>query len=282
MKQIFLILAIIAIVISCKQKQTEVIKNSYHTKNIVNTEESENLIENSQEFELKYNEIFQKDLQIKSKEYYNNVIETFIDEETGFFKLFGELWDSPFKSENERKTLWKLKIERYFRTTAYLAYIRKEVTIYTDGVNNQRENGISKILNVKYSSNLNLPIIESNSFNTKNETVENIITKINTEIIEQLADAVLGFSPEIIVGILVFFGACKGIKIHLSIPIVFGACLAIFFWIRSHNRQNEIREILKTECNKTINSTKIDYLDLLNKNTIDYYSQLQKINYETN
>jgi hypothetical protein len=41
--------------------------------------------------------------------------------------------------------LWKLKIERYFRTTHFLTHIENEVS-YTEGVNNQRKNGVSKVL----------------------------------------------------------------------------------------------------------------------------------------
>ena len=44
----------------------------------------------------------------------------------------------------------------------------------------------------------------------------------------------------------------------------------------------KIREILKKECSKALKSTKIDYLDQLNKSTNAYYYQLQKLNYETN
>jgi len=69
---------------------------------------------------------------------------------------------------------------------------------------------------------------------------------------------------------------------HLSVSIVIFVLLGGFFFWRSHTRQNEIREILKTEYNKALNNTKIDYLVQLNKNTIDYYSQLKKINYEAN
>lgn len=283
MKYLLVILSILIFFVSCKDKEAQSVQDYHISKNTINSEEAVISIEAFRDFELEHNQIFQQDLQIKSKEYYDNLIETFIDEKTGFFKLFGELRDRVFKSENERKILWKLKIERYFRTTAFLTYIRNEVTIYTDGVNNQRNNGISKILGTKYSSNLNLPIVEANSFYTKNESVEKIISKINDEITDQLADVTLGFIPEIIllaVGGLLGIGI--GIKFGWLPTIIFMVVLAILFMWRSSIRQNEMRNILKTECYKTLNSTKIDYLDQLNKNTIQYYSQLQKINYETN
>jgi pyruvate formate-lyase activating enzyme-like uncharacterized protein len=137
MKFNFYILLIL-ILSSCNQNKLDLSETNqdYHlTKSIVDPEESIDFIEASKEFELKHNEIFQQDLQIKSKEYYDNVIKSFIDEETGVFNLLGELWDRAFKTETERKTLWKLKIERYFRTTSFLTYIRNEVTIYTEGIN---------------------------------------------------------------------------------------------------------------------------------------------------
>ena len=151
MKDIVLLLVITSLFWSCNNSNfNKRGNNSLNHKNLeINNENPDDLIQEYQDFELKHNEIFQQDLQEKSKEYYENVIETFIEEETGFFRLFGELWDSPFKSKNERKTLWKLKIERYFRTTAYLTHLRNEVTVYTDGVNHQRNNGISKILGAK-------------------------------------------------------------------------------------------------------------------------------------
>ena len=42
-----------------------------------------------------------------------------------------------------------------------------------------------------------------------------------------------------------------------------------------------MEDVLKKECYNTLNSSKIYYLDQLNKNTTEYYSQLQKINYES-
>lgn len=257
-------------------------KNSLPTKNTINLEEVENFIESSREFELKHNEIFQQDLQTKSKEYYDKVIDTFVDEETGPLSLVGELYNRAFKSENERKTLWKLKIEQYFRTTAFLTFIRNEVTIYTNGVNNQRKNGISKILNIRHTSDLNLSIIQANSFKAKNETVEKIIRKINDEINDQLYDVALGIIPEIIALLLYVCGLWASKSLGCLPSIIITIVFAIFFLWRSHVRQNEIKEVLKTECYNTLNSTKIDYLDQLNKNTIDYYSQFQKINYEAN
>lgn len=284
MKNIIILLISTFLFLSCKDNNL----NSKNNKslNIKNDELSysntEDLIQQYKDFELNGNQDFQQDLELKSKDYYENKIKEFTEEETGFFRLFGELWDTPFKSENERKTLWKLKIDRYFRTTAYLAYIRKEIDIYTDGVNNQRNNGVSKILGNKTSSNLKLPLVDTNYFTSKNETVERIISKINQEIIDQLTDTVLGFSLEIIFSILSTYLAIKGFKLHWSISIIIFIILGVFFYWRSHKRQNEIKEILKTECTKALNSTKIDYLEQLNNNTINYYSQFQKINYETN
>lgn len=272
----------IAIVFSCKQETVERTKNYLPTKNTINLEEVDDFIESSQEFELKHNEIFQQDLQTKSKEYYDKAIDTFVDEEIDPLSLVAELYNRAFKSENERKTLWKLKIEQYFRTTAFLTFIRNEVTIYTNGVNNQRKNGISKILNIKHTSDLNLSIIQANSFKAKNETVEKIIHKINDEIKDQLSDVALGIIIEIIALFLYFCGLWKTKDLGCLPSIIITIVLAIFFLWRSHVRQNEMQEVLKTECYNTLNSSKIDYLDQLNKNTIDYYSQFQKINYETN
>jgi hypothetical protein len=285
MKFNFYILLIL-ILSSCNQNKLDLSETNqdYHlTKSIVDPEESIDFIEASKEFELKHNEIFQQDLQIKSKEYYDNVIKSFIDEETGVFNLLGELWDRAFKTETERKTLWKLKIERYFRTTSFLTYIRNEVTIYTEGINNQRKNGVSKILGTKHSSNLKLPIVEVNSFNIKNDSTENVISKINDEIKDQLIsipfDGVLTSIIVFIVGVV--FGTISSFTKNIVGFLITILCCVVFF-IRSNMRQSEMKDILKTECYKTLDSTKIDCLDQLNINTIGYYSQLQKINYETN
>lgn len=250
--------------------------------NVIDSDESKNLIENSYDFELKHNEIFQNDLQIKSLEYYDSVIETFVDEETGFLKLLGELSDRIFKSESERRLLWKLKIERYFRTTSFLAFIRNEVSIYTDGVNNQRKEGISKILDVKHSSDLNLPIVKAKPFNTKDHTVKKIVGKINEEINDQLADISLGLIPEIIILLLSVIGLWKTKHLGCLPSIIITVILAIFFMWRSYVRQNEMKNILKSECHKTLNNIKINYLEQLNNNTMEYYTKLQKTINETN
>ncbi len=269
---------------SCSQNKLDLSESNqdYHlTKNAVNSEEVMNFIDSSQEFELKHNEIFQQDLQTKSKEYYDKVIDTFVDEETGPLNLVGELWNRAFKSENERKLLWKLKIEQYFRTTAFLTYIRNEVTIYTDEVNNQRKNGISKILGTKHSADLSLPIIQANSFNVKNETVEKMIRKMNDEINDQLigipADGIVTY---IILGIIGTTAALSSL-VKKNIGCLITILFLVVFFIRSNIRQSEMEDVLKKECYNTLNSSKIYYLDQLNKNTTEYYSQLQKINYES-
>ncbi|MBC5849170.1 hypothetical protein [Flavobacterium kayseriense] len=282
---LYILLILILILSSCNQNKLDLSESNqdYHlTKSIVDLDESVDFIETSKEFELKHNEMFQQDLQSKSKEYYDNVIQSFVEEETGFFKLFGELWDRVFKSENERKLLWKLKIERYFRTTSFLTYIRNEVSIYTEGVNNQRKNGVSKVLGAKHDSNLYMPLIEGSSFNANNETVEKIIRKINEEINDQLMDIPAdGILTGIILGIMAFV-AVLSTFVKKSIGCFITIIFLVVFFVRSNMRQSEMKDILKTECYKTLNSTKIEYLDKLNKNTIGYYSQLQKLIYETN
>lgn len=278
-------IVLVLIFTSCNKNKLDLAESNqdYHlNKSIENTEEAENFIEASKEFELKHNELFQQDLQAKSKEYYDNLIDKVVDEETGIFKLFGELWDIAFKSENERKSIWKLKIERYFRTTSFLTYIRNQVTIYTDGVNNQRKNGASKVLGTKHYSTINLPIIEANSFNTKNETVEKFISKINDEIKDQLIDIPIdGVVTSIVLIILGFFGLVT-FTVKRNVGCLITILFIVVFFIRSNMRQSEMKDILKIECYNALNNTKIDYLDQLNKNTTIYYSQLQKLNYEAN
>lgn len=282
MKKIYFFILVLTISISCKEKN-ESSTDDYHLtkKEKISLEESSSLIDSAKEFELNHNEIFQEDLNTNSKEYYDKVIDTFVDEEMGFFRIFGEMWDYTFKSNNERKLLWKLKIERYFRTTSFLSNVRNQITIYTEGVNNQRKNGISKIIGSKHSSDLKLNlIVEGNSFNTKNETVDNIVRKINEEIIDQLADIPTdSLLSWIIVSIISLFGVITTLGRRV-IGFVVLICCVIFFFIRSNNRQSEMKETLKNEVYQVLNNTNINYLDQLNKNTIEYYSQLEKINYE--
>ena len=191
------------------------------------------------------------------------------------------MWDLVFKSENERKLLWKLKIERYFSTTSFLTYIRNEILVYTDGLNHQRKNGISKILGVKHSSNLKLSmVVNQYSFSSKNETVENIVRKINEEIIDQLADIPLdSLFTVIIVTFIGFFGTIS-VALRKIIGFIIIIFCFVFFYIRTDIRQNEIKEILKKEVYDTLEATNINYLDQLNNNTNGYYLQLQKLKYD--
>lgn len=282
MKKIHLLLLVLTIFFSCEEKK-EASTEDYHLtkKEVISLDESSSLIDSSKEFELNHNKIFQEDLNTNSKEYYDKVIDTFVDEEMGFIRLFGEMWDYTFKSQNERNSLWKIKIERYFRTTSFLSNVRNEVTIYTEGVNNQRKNGVSKILGVKYSSDIKLNlIVEGNSFNTKNETVENIVKKINEEIIDQLIDIPLdSFITAIIIAIIGLIATISSLTKNI-ISIVVMLCCGIFLFIRSNNRQSEMKETLQKDVYQVLNNTNINYLDQLNKNTIEYYSQLEKMNYE--
>lgn len=288
--KIIYIFFILLIVVSCQRKEELSSKYSdqdYHLDKpiLTNSEESESLIDEYHNFEIEHNQKFQHDLQIKSKEYYDNVVETFIDKETGFLNLFGDLWDRIFKSESERKLLWKLKIERYFRTTSFLTFIRNEVNMYTDGVNNQRKNGVSKLLGTKHTVDIYLPIVEAHSFNANDKSVEKIITKINEEINDQLIDIASDLTFEFIIlpVLLIFFAGSllfgeKGCLVTIIVTIIF----VIFFIWRSNVRQNEMRDELKTECYKVLKTHNIYYMNQLDKYTTEYYSQLQKTIYETN
>jgi hypothetical protein len=246
-------------------------------------EESQYIIERFKDFELSQHPIFQKKLKLKSQQYYDVIIEEFIDNETGFFKLFGELWDKCFKSERERQQIWQFKIDRYFRSTSFLTFIRNDVNIYTNGINNQRKNGILKILNQKHSINLTLPIANNNSFDATDKITETIIAKIDDEIYDQLASFPLEVLLEfIILGLIGILGAVIGSFTKNIITIIIGVISFLVFFVRSNNRSDEMREKLKTECFRILKSNNIDYTSHLNKNTFEYYFHLEKNIYDAN
>ena len=123
-------------------------------------------------------------------------------------------------------------------------------------------------------------VVNQYSFSSKNETVENIVRKINEEIIDQLADIPLdSLFTVIIVTFIGFFGTIS-VALRKIIGFIIIIFCFVFFYIRTDIRQNEIKEILKKEVYDTLEATNINYLDQLNNNTNGYYLQLQKLKYD--
>lgn len=282
MKKYILALLILILTFSaCKNEGNKnLLKIPKETKTV---EDFEYIIEKYKDFELSQHPLFQKKISQESQNYYDRIVEDFVEKETGFFKLFGELWDICFKSKRERKQIWEFKIDQHFRTTSFLKHIRSEVVIYTDGINNQRKNGVLTNLNKKHPTQLSLPITNNTSFGNSNKLVESIITQIDQEIYDQLISYPL--EELLLFGILALvsiFGLIIGGTAKSITSIVISIISLFIFFIRSNNRSESMSNELKNECYKVLKSHKINYLDQLNKNTINYYSQLEKINYETN
>ena len=273
------LLSLILIFSYCENKKNESkIKIAKETKTV---EDFEYIIEKYKDFELSQHPLFQNKINQESKKYYDKIVDEFVENETGFFELFGELWDICFKYEKERKQIWQFKIDYHFRTTSFLKHIRNELTHYTNGINNQRKNGVLKKFNEIYPTQLTLPISNNDSFNNNNKLTESVMAKIDNEIYDQLISYPLEefflFGILAVVGI---FGLIIGSTTRNIMSIIIGILSFLIFYYRSNSRTEDLRNELKTECYNVLKSHKINYVIELKKNTIDYYSNIQKINHE--
>jgi ABC-type multidrug transport system fused ATPase/permease subunit len=242
----------------------------------LNTDELGFKIDKFQEFELQQNEVFQKEFEKIPEVYYDKIINDFVDKEMGTFTLIGELYHRMVDDEITRNLKWKLKIERYFRTTSLVNFIRIQVKGYTNEVNTQRKNGINRVIGLKHSKDLELAVSNPYALQVNESTISNIIKKIDTEIYDQLISVPLdGVVSVVTIFVLGFFIVVTTIWKKAVGCFSLILCF-VFISFRSQQRSNEIKEELKREISIVLKDNKLNYLYELNSNTNKYYYDLQK------
>ncbi|MCD8431278.1 hypothetical protein LNJ05_00670 [Tenacibaculum finnmarkense genomovar ulcerans] len=213
---------------------------------------------------------YQNKLYLSSDNYIRNQSEKFVDNETGFFKLWSEAF-SFFESDTEKNARWKSRLEKYFRTTEYISYIEANTNQYSITINKQREELLGKL----HFNNKNLVIKNKDvrSVGISNNNVAKVIEKVNAlvlmEVIPEVIEALL--VPFIISFLLIFFGI---ILAPFTAGIIFVVGLIFSIW-QSNKFSNELESQIN-ESFKLADKEHLLILPELQKNTTAYYKELNK------
>ncbi|ERM80431.1 hypothetical protein P872_21875 [Rhodonellum psychrophilum GCM71 = DSM 17998] len=148
------------------------------------------------EYEFEEHEKFQEELNIKVKKYFIDQSKKFIDEETGFFGIWGETIYF-FESSIKKESRWKSRIEKYFRTTAFQTYVQNEINNYTETINKQRLEIIENATGIQSNQNgLEIQLKSLSSIELNSEIVIQTVSKIQEmvvhEVVPEIIDLVLG------------------------------------------------------------------------------------------
>lgn len=211
---------------------------------------------------------FQDELYQFSEQYIKDQSEKFVDNETGFLKLWGEFFRF-FESDTKRNARWKNRVEKYFRTTGYIQYIQQKHAIYAENINLQRQELLGKL----HSKGEELSIINENISTLKvsdkemSKVVDNVNKLVLTEVIPEILETIvfpLSFSLLGMVFGIVLAKSTKGIL------FIIGLLIAIWQSFRYSDKLEQ--QVIESF---VVNEQKhLEILPQLNKNTADYYKQL--------
>lgn len=231
------------------------------------------LINSMKIYEIESHIKFQDEIYSSSDQFIKSQSEEFVDNETGFFKLWGEAF-SYFDSDTKKEARWKSRLEKHFRTTEYLDFIKNKQEQYSKLINSQRQDLLGKL-----HTNDKQLFIERNDLEAtmvSNKEIAKVIDTVNklvlTEVIPEVLELLLIPLCITLLGMIlgiVFANSTKGIIFLLS--------LGVSIWLSfkySKQLEQEIIESFEIKEKKHL-----IILPQLQKNTADYYKELtNKIN----
>jgi|GEM_PF-6609498 len=233
------------------------------------------LVNRLKQYELQSHTKFQSHLNNASETFIEVQSEKFVDNETGFFKIWGQAIIFYFESETKTNSRWKTRVEKYFRSTKYIAHLDKIQNDYELLINNQRKEMLGQIHLASNSLQIENQKIQLSSQSSKKTTI--IVDKVNkiilSEVIPEIIEAVV--MPLLIGGIIFLLGLFAiTIKKFFLTAIGFIVIIGISVW---QNIKYSIE--LETNIIETYKLTDNDHLkilDDLNSNTELYYTDLIK------
>jgi predicted RND superfamily exporter protein len=231
------------------------------------------LVNSLKNFEYESHIKFQDDLYKAADQFIKIHSEEFVDNETGFFRLWGEAFRY-FESDTRKEARWKSRLEKHFRTTEYLNFIKNKQVQYSKLVNSQRQELLGKLHSNKKqlfirSNNTETTTVSSGEIAKVVDTVNKLVlTEVIPEVLESLIIPLCLTLLGIILGIY-FAPSTKGIVFILS--------LGVSIWLSfkySKELEQQINESFEIK-----EKQHLIILPQLNKNTVDYYQELStKIN----
>lgn len=239
-----------------------------------NSNRDDLLLANSlKNFETESHIKFQDELYKAADQFIKIHSEEFVNNETGFFKLWGEAFRY-FESDTRKEARWKSRLEKHFRTTEYLNFIKNKQVQYSKLVNSQRQ----ELLGQLHSNKKQLFIRSNDTETTTVSSVEiaKVVDTVNKLVLTEVIPEVL--ESLIIPLCLTLLGIILGICFAPSTKgIVFILSLGVSIWLSfkySNKLEQQINESFEIK-----EKQHLIILPQLNKNTVDYYQELSnKIN----
>ncbi len=265
MRYLYLIL-IITLNFSCSTNNEVVEKQEQKKNNHI--EKGDILITKLQAYELSSHKIFQERLNKISDEFIKKQSENFVDNETGFFKLWSEAFNY-FGSDIKKNEKWKSRIEKYFKSTDYITFITEQENNYVATINEQRKELLGELhLN---KNKLNLPKLNTSILKNSNN-IDKVIKKVNNLVLLEVIPEII---ERTIIPLLVWLiVAILGVTYKKTIGVIlFVLLLAFSIWQNikySNELENDIYNKFKLE-----NNSHLNILAILNQNTDIYYSKIK-------
>lgn len=214
---------------------------------------------------------FQDELYKESEKFINSQSEKFVDNETGFFKLWSEAF-KVFESETKRNARWKSRIEKYYRATEYISYIENKQSTYSNTINQQRQELLGKLHHGKKELAINIKGIET--INVSNDKIEKVVDKVNSivlaEVIPEAAESII---IPLILSLLSFIFGVIFLRSIGVILIVISISTSIWQSIKYSNE-------LEYQINESFAIEEKEHLMILAElqlNTTAYYDELNTI-----
>lgn len=232
------------------------------------------LINSLKIYEIESHIKFQDELYASSDKFIKSQSANFVDNETGFFNLWGEAF-SYFDSDTKKEAKWKSRLEKHFRTTEYLNFIQSKQEEYSKLINFQRKELLGKLhqnnrqLSIN-SNELKSTIVSSHEMSKVIATINKLVL---TEVIPEVVESI------IIPICLTFLGLVFGIVLaKWTNGVVLIISIIVSVWL-SFKYSNELEQ----EINERFELKEKQHLLILpqlNKNTKEYYHELiDKINH---
>lgn len=226
------------------------------------------LINSLKNYEIESHIQFQKELYKTSDNYIRTQSEKFVDNETGFFKLWSEAF-SFYESDTKRNARWKSRVEKYFRNTEYVNYFKEKQNNYSSTINIQRKELLGKL----HSRDKELVIKtgDISSITVSNKKVSQVVEKVNslvlTEVIPEVIESLL--IPVILSALGLLFGLVVAWKTKGLIFLI-ALCFSVWYSFKYSNE-------LESSINQSFALQEKQHLTILpelQKNTTEYYNEL--------
>ena len=232
------------------------------------------LINSLKIYEIESHIKFQDELYASSDKFIKNQSANFVDNETGFFKLWGEAF-SYFDSDTKKEARWKSRLEKHFRTTEYLNFIQSKQEEYSKLINSQRKELLGKLhqnnRQLSISSNyLKSTIVSSQEMN---KVIASINKLVLTEVIPEVIESII--IPICLTFLALVFGIVLTNKWIKGFIFIFSIIVSVWLSFKYSNElEQEINERFELK-----EKQHLLILPQLNKNTKEYYHELiDKIN----